>query len=84
MGTGMAANLQRFLTKDSRPNLIYYNRTAAKGDGVKALGGVPATSIEQLVAKCDVIFSCVGIAMKWYGPIFNDIAFERCRRKYGL
>lgn len=71
MGSGMAANLQKFLTKDSRPNLIYYNRTTSKGDGLKALGGVPATSIEQLVTKCSVIFSCVCITMKCGAPAKN-------------
>lgn len=59
MGSGMALNLQKFLLKENRPGLIYYNRTIAKGKEIEAIGGRPATSAGQLASEASVIFSCV-------------------------
>lgn len=59
MGSGMAANLQRFLQKNEKPSLIYYNRTISKGDDIKELGGVAALSVIDLASKSDLVFICV-------------------------
>ncbi|RAL17130.1 NAD(P)-dependent oxidoreductase [Aspergillus homomorphus CBS 101889] len=59
MGLAMASNLQRHLTSKRAMNLIYSNRTMARGDTLKALGGTPESSFPDLVAKCGIIFTMV-------------------------
>lgn len=56
MGIGMATNLQNHLSQTSQPGLIYHNRTASRGEPLRALGARPATSVPQLVAEADVVF----------------------------
>ncbi|PYI06855.1 NAD(P)-binding protein [Aspergillus sclerotiicarbonarius CBS 121057] len=59
MGLAMATNLQKHLVRKTAPSLIYSNRTMARGDALKALGGTPETSFSKLVAQCGVIFTMV-------------------------
>ncbi|EAW07497.1 NAD(P)-dependent oxidoreductase [Aspergillus clavatus NRRL 1] len=58
MGLAMATNLQRHLAKKSL-NLVYSNRTMARGDTLKTLGAVPESSFEKVVAQCGIIFTMV-------------------------
>uniref|UniRef100_A0A060T5M5 ARAD1B12936p n=1 Tax=Blastobotrys adeninivorans TaxID=409370 RepID=A0A060T5M5_BLAAD len=55
MGIQMSQNLQKYLTANKLPNLMAYNRTAAKGEPLQALGGVLAPSISELVQKCSIV-----------------------------
>jgi len=58
MGVGMACRIQEHVLKgDSQ--LLVWNRTASKADPVVKLGAV-ATSLEEIGAKCDIIFACLG------------------------
>ncbi|KAL2834275.1 NAD binding domain of 6-phosphogluconate dehydrogenase-domain-containing protein [Aspergillus cavernicola] len=57
MGLPMATNLQRYLSNTQQPSLTYYNRTISSGDALQELGAIPATSLPDLVTKCDVIFT---------------------------
>ncbi|PYI21589.1 6-phosphogluconate dehydrogenase family protein [Aspergillus violaceofuscus CBS 115571] len=59
MGLAMAGNLQRHLASKRALNLIYSNRTMARGDPLKALGGTPESSFTKLVAQCGIIFTMV-------------------------
>lgn len=59
MGVGMAKNLQKHLKASSAPSLIFFNRTAGRGDDLKAIGGQEAGSVKELVEKCDIVFSCI-------------------------
>lgn len=59
MGLAMANNLQRHLATKNALSLLYNNRTMARGDALQALGGTPASSFEQLVGKCGIIFTMV-------------------------
>lgn len=52
----MATNLQRHLSKTGASNLQYYNRTLSRGEPLKAQGGVPSSSIKDLVTNTDIIF----------------------------
>ncbi|KAJ5142859.1 uncharacterized protein N7515_001646 [Penicillium bovifimosum] len=56
MGMAMARNIQKFLQREGRPQLRYWNRTASRGEPLKSLGGIGCESIVQLVAECDLIF----------------------------
>lgn len=55
MGIQMAQNLQKYLSANKLPNLIAYNRTAAKGEPLVALGGVLAPSVAEVVQKCSIV-----------------------------
>jgi 3-hydroxyisobutyrate dehydrogenase-like beta-hydroxyacid dehydrogenase len=55
----MAANLQNYLSKESYPPLIVYNRTASRADPLKELGVMGAASVEDAVSEADIVFSCV-------------------------
>lgn len=63
MGLAMATNLQKHLVRKTAPSLIYSNRTMARGDALKALGGTPETSFSKLVAQCGIVFTMV-----WFLP----------------
>lgn len=57
MGLGMAMNVQRHLFQQPEtPALRYHNRTISRGEPLQEIGGVPASSISDLVATSDVIF----------------------------
>ncbi|KAM0117178.1 hypothetical protein ACP6JC_006191 [Aspergillus fumigatus] len=57
MGLAMATNLQRHLATKGALNLVYSNRTMARGDTLKRLGAVPEPSFPNLVAQCGIIFT---------------------------
>ncbi|OJJ01326.1 hypothetical protein ASPVEDRAFT_627348 [Aspergillus versicolor CBS 583.65] len=57
MGLPMAMNLQRYLFNTQEPSLTYYNRTISAGGPLDELGAVAATSLSDLVEKCDIIFT---------------------------
>ncbi|GFG12132.1 NAD(P)-dependent oxidoreductase [Aspergillus udagawae] len=59
MGLAMATNLQRHLATKRALNLVYSNRTMARGDTLKSLGAVPEPSFQNLVAQCGIIFTMV-------------------------
>ncbi|KAI4864427.1 6-phosphogluconate dehydrogenase [Hypoxylon rubiginosum] len=59
MGIGMSKNLQKYLSSSAAPPLIFTNRTLSRGDSLKALGGIPVESVNDVARKCDIIFSCV-------------------------
>lgn len=59
MGLPMAMNLQRYLFNTLEPSLTYYNRTISAGEPLDELGAVAATSLLDLVKKCDIIFTMV-------------------------
>ncbi|KAE8143294.1 NAD binding domain of 6-phosphogluconate dehydrogenase-domain-containing protein [Aspergillus pseudotamarii] len=59
MGLAMATNLQRHLATKNAMNLIYSNRTMARGDPLKTLGATPETSFAKLVGQCGIIFTMV-------------------------
>jgi 3-hydroxyisobutyrate dehydrogenase-like beta-hydroxyacid dehydrogenase len=59
MGLPMAMNLQRYLFNTQEPSLTYYNRTISAGGPLNELGAVAATSLSDLVEKCDIIFTMV-------------------------
>jgi 3-hydroxyisobutyrate dehydrogenase-like beta-hydroxyacid dehydrogenase len=59
MGIGMSKNLQKYLSGTSAPALIYTNRTLARGESLKELGGIPVETVGEVAKKSDIIFSCV-------------------------
>lgn len=59
MGQAMAVNVQKHLKENNFLPLKYWNRTLSRGDVVKAEGGVPSQTIEELVQGCDIIFISV-------------------------
>lgn len=56
MGLGMATNLQKHLTSGSGPGLRYFNRTMHRGDTLRDIGGLPASSVRDLVSSSDIVF----------------------------
>lgn len=57
MGLGMAMNLQSHLSQRTEtPALQYYNRTISRGEPLHEIGGVPASSIGDLVSAADIVF----------------------------
>lgn len=56
MGIGMAVNLQKHLLQSSSPNLQYHNRTMSRGDPLKACGGIPCSSVGDVITKSDIVF----------------------------
>lgn len=65
MGLAMANNLQRHLAKTAT-NLTFCNRTMARGDALKSLGGVSEPSFEKVVSNCGIIFTMVRLDMHAY------------------
>ncbi|CZT05710.1 hypothetical protein WAI453_004498 [Rhynchosporium graminicola] len=59
MGLNMARNLQKHLTKTGHPALNFTNRTLSRGVALVELGGVPCTTIAELISKSDIIFSSI-------------------------
>ncbi|KAE8153844.1 NAD binding domain of 6-phosphogluconate dehydrogenase-domain-containing protein [Aspergillus avenaceus] len=59
MGLAMATNLQKHLVTKTATNLLYANRTLARGEPLKALGATPETDFSKLVAQCGIIFTMV-------------------------
>ncbi|PLB43507.1 6-phosphogluconate dehydrogenase family protein [Aspergillus steynii IBT 23096] len=59
MGLAMATNLQRHLATKNALNLVYSNRTMARGDPLKSLGATPESDFQKLVAQCGIIFTMV-------------------------
>ncbi|GMG05275.1 unnamed protein product [Aspergillus oryzae] len=59
MGLAMATNLQKHLATKNAMNLIYSNRTMARGDPLKTLGATPENSFAKLVGQCGIIFTMV-------------------------
>ncbi|KAE8352722.1 NAD binding domain of 6-phosphogluconate dehydrogenase-domain-containing protein [Aspergillus coremiiformis] len=59
MGLAMATNLQKHLATKNALNLIYSNRTMARGDPLKALGATPENNFSKLVGQCGIIFTMV-------------------------
>ncbi|KAJ5838193.1 uncharacterized protein N7525_003381 [Penicillium rubens] len=56
MGLAMAQNIQRFLQRDKKSQLRFWNRTASRGAPLELLGAIECESIAQLVIECDLIF----------------------------
>ncbi|KAK7402871.1 hypothetical protein QQX98_011356 [Neonectria punicea] len=56
MGLPMATNLQKHLSQIGAPHLRYYNRTMSRGEPLQSQGGVPSTSVKDLVANTDIVF----------------------------
>ncbi|KAF9886328.1 hypothetical protein FE257_011587 [Aspergillus nanangensis] len=60
MGLAMATNLQKHLaTKPNALNLLYSNRTMARGDPLKLLGATAESNFQKLVGQCGIIFTMV-------------------------
>lgn len=66
MGLAMATNLQRHLATKNARNLIYSNRTMARGDPLRSLGATPESDFQKLVAQCGIIFTMV--RLPWTVP----------------
>ena len=60
MGLNMAKNLQKHLTSIGAPPLNFTNRTLSRGVTLVELGGVPCTTIAEVISKSNIIFSSVG------------------------
>jgi 3-hydroxyisobutyrate dehydrogenase-like beta-hydroxyacid dehydrogenase len=63
MGLAMATNLQNHLSRNDLPPLRYWNRTAARGEPLRALGGVACANVRELAAECDVIWVSVRLSI---------------------
>jgi 3-hydroxyisobutyrate dehydrogenase-like beta-hydroxyacid dehydrogenase len=59
MGLAMALNLQNHINKSGGHPLRYTNRTISRGAPLEAIGGVPSTSVAEVVQNCDIIFISV-------------------------
>lgn len=59
MGIAMASHLQRHLDSISGEPLCCWNRTAAKGESIVALGARMVSEVEQVAAQCDILFHCL-------------------------
>lgn len=59
MGLAMASNLQRHLAAKKALSLVYSNRTLSRGEPLRALGGVPSHTFEEVVKKSNIIFTMV-------------------------
>lgn len=75
MGLAMATNLQRHLTTKNALNLVYSNRTMSRGEPLKAIGGIPETNFEKLVAQCGIIFTMVSQSVSVTSIQSNSIQF---------
>lgn len=60
MGIGMAVNLQKHLAQAGAPSLHFHNRTMSRGEPLKAIGGVPCTTMRDLVTNADMVFLSIG------------------------
>ncbi|KAF9582370.1 hypothetical protein BGW38_000290 [Lunasporangiospora selenospora] len=59
MGIHMAANLQTYLVSQSLPSITVWNRTQEKAAPVQALGAHVADTVDELVERSNVIFTCL-------------------------
>ncbi|KAI9931888.1 hypothetical protein ASPWEDRAFT_493460 [Aspergillus wentii DTO 134E9] len=59
MGLAMASNLQKHLVSKKALNMVYSNRTMARGNPLQAMGAVPEMNFEKLVGQCGIIFTMV-------------------------
>lgn len=59
MGNAMAKNMQRHLAEQGKSPLRFWNRTTAKGEELKRLGGEQCESIAAAVNSSDIIFISV-------------------------
>ena len=59
MGIGMALNLQKHLAAKGLPPLHYSNRTLSRGDVLKEAGAVPEATLEDVVAKSNIVFTMI-------------------------
>lgn len=55
MGSGMAWNLQKFLSTESR-SLLVFNRTESKCEEVVSAGATLCKSFDEIVTKSDILF----------------------------
>lgn len=56
MGIGMAVSLQKHLAQSDAPNLLYHNRTMSRGEPLKTIGGIPCSSVGDIITKSDIVF----------------------------
>jgi 3-hydroxyisobutyrate dehydrogenase-like beta-hydroxyacid dehydrogenase len=56
MGLAMAMNLEKHLSASAKSHITYFNRTLPRGQPLEEIGGVPASSIKELVDENDVVF----------------------------
>jgi len=61
MGLAMATNLQKYLKANSAAPLHFTNRTLSRGAPLEELGGVPITSVSEVLKGSDIIFLSVSI-----------------------
>ncbi|PYI00021.1 3-hydroxyisobutyrate dehydrogenase [Aspergillus ellipticus CBS 707.79] len=59
MGQAMALNLQTHLSHTNSPPLHIYNRTAARGQPLLAIGAISSSSIQALLQAVDICFIAV-------------------------
>lgn len=59
MGLAMAKNLQNHMNATDQPALHYTNRTMARGEPLRAIGGIPCESISILMSIVHVAFCSV-------------------------
>lgn len=59
MGLAMASNIQRHLLSQDAQPIRYWNRTISRGDDLKANGGIPCSSIADVVHGSGIIFISV-------------------------
>lgn len=56
MGNAMAKNIHTYLKSQYGASILFYNRTASRGDALEALGGRRCGSIAELAGQSNVIF----------------------------
>ena len=61
MGLAMASNVQKYLQREEKPVLKFWNRTASRGAPLVSLGAIGSDSIAELVTECDIIFISVSV-----------------------
>ncbi|KAI9929344.1 hypothetical protein MW887_000812 [Aspergillus wentii] len=59
MGLAMALNLQSHLSRVGAPSLRFYNRTEARGESIREIGGVQSTGVQDVIASVDICFISV-------------------------
>lgn len=59
MGLAMALNLQKRLSATGSRSLHYTNRTISRGSPLQEVGGVPCTSVQEVVETSDIVFISV-------------------------
>lgn len=56
MGNAMAKNIHTYLKSQHGASVLFYNRTASRGDALEALGGQRCGSIAELTGQSNIIF----------------------------